>query len=81
MHGGGRIEDPQITWRPSPVTAAWLEEIVERSVLGSRAELLWRVPDGDFPTEDKTEAVVFASFFERGFGIPTGVSFHGLIHH
>lgn len=81
MHGGERIEDPLVVWRPSPVTTAWLQDMVARSVLGSQAELLWRASDGDFPMEDKTEVVVFTSFFERGFGIPTGTFFRGMLHH
>lgn len=56
----------------------WLRDMVERSVLGPQAEL---VSDDDFPKEDKTEAVMFASFFERGFRILTDAFFHGLLLH
>lgn len=80
LHGGGRIEDPQFVWRRSRVTRAWLQGIVERSVLGPQEELLWKASDGNFRAEDKTEAIVFASFFESGFGIPTGAFFWGLLY-
>jgi hypothetical protein len=29
----------------------------------------------EFPTEDVKEQVIFASFFERGFNLPLGISF------
>ena len=38
-------------------------------------------PRQEFPSEDKKEMVVFASFFERGFGIPCGDFFRGLLHY
>jgi hypothetical protein len=34
-----------------------------------------------FPTEDVKEQVVFASFFERGFNLPTGDFFRGLLYY
>lgn len=55
--------------------------MVACSVLGPQEELLWKAPDGNFPSEDKTEAVVFTAFFERGFGIPTDAFFRGLLYY
>lgn len=57
-----------------------LQDMVERSVHKPQEELLWKVLDDDFPLEDKTEAVVFASFFKRGFAIPPGAFFRGLLY-
>ncbi|RLN03423.1 retrotransposon protein, putative, Ty3-gypsy subclass [Panicum miliaceum] len=34
-----------------------------------------------FPTEDRTETVVFWSFYEKGFGLPSGALFRGLLHY
>ena len=33
----------------------------------------------DFPTENRTEAVVFRSFYEKGFALPAGAFFRGLL--
>lgn len=68
-------------WRPSRITGELLADMVARFVIGPQQELLWRAPDGDLPMENKTEALVFASFFEHGFGIPLGSYFRGLLHH
>jgi hypothetical protein len=35
----------------------------------------------EFPSEDVTEQVVFASFFERGFNLPAGDFFRGLLYY
>lgn len=51
-------------------------------LLGPKMLLEWKViADQDFPTEDKTEAVIFVVFFERAFGIPMGDFFHGLLEY
>ena len=34
----------------------------------------------EFPSEDTDQTVVFKSFYEKGFALPTGVFFRGLIH-
>jgi hypothetical protein len=50
--------------------------------LQSKAEVEWRAAAGEeFPTEDVKEQVVFASYFERGFNLPTGDFFHGLLYY
>ena len=33
----------------------------------------------EFPSEDRTETVVFRSFYEMGFTLPTGAFFRGLL--
>jgi hypothetical protein len=40
------------------------------------------VPTGkEFPTEDDKEQVVFMSFFERKFSVPTGDFFRGVLYY
>jgi hypothetical protein len=42
----------------------------------------WRVAAGEeFPSEDVKEQVVFASFFVRGFNLPAGDFFRGLLYY
>jgi hypothetical protein len=42
----------------------------------------WRAVAGEeFPSEDVKEQVVFASFFERGFNVPAGDFFCGLLYY
>jgi hypothetical protein len=49
-------------------------------MLRSKADVEWKAPTGEaFPTEDDKEQVVFASFFERKFNVPTGDFFRGLL--
>lgn len=44
--------------RRSGVVDSWPKEV-----------LLWKVSYRHFPSEDETESIVFASFFDRGFRI------------
>jgi hypothetical protein len=56
--------------------------LVDRGVLRPKAEVEWRAAAGEeFPSEDVKEQVVFASFFERGFNLPAGDFFHGLLYY
>jgi hypothetical protein len=56
--------------------------LVECGFLRPKAELEWKAPTGQrFPTEDDKEQVIFASFFERGFSVPTGDFFRGLLYY
>ena len=34
----------------------------------------------EFPTEHMTETVIFRSFYEKGFALPAGAFFYGLLH-
>jgi hypothetical protein len=44
--------------------------------------LLWRPTNGeDIPTPNTNEIVVLSSFFQCGFGLPTGKLLCGLLHH
>jgi hypothetical protein len=51
-------------------------------MLRSKTEVEWRAAAGEeFPSEDVKEQVVFASFFERGFNLPAGDFFSGLLYY
>ena len=56
--------------------------LVNRGLLRPKAEVEWKAPTGQaFPSEDDKEQVIFASYFERKFNIPTGDFFRGLLHY
>jgi hypothetical protein len=74
------IPDPQMTWVPSTMTEAKIQALVDRGLLRPKAEVEWRAGE-QFPNEDVKEQVVFASFFERGFNLPTGDFFWGLLYY
>jgi hypothetical protein len=55
---------------------------VDHGLLRPKAEVEWRVAAGEqFPSEDVKEQVIFASFFERGFNLPAGDFFRGLLYY
>jgi hypothetical protein len=56
--------------------------LVDRGLLRPKAEVEWKAAAGEeFPTEDVKVQVVFASFFERGFNLPVGDFFRGLLYY
>jgi hypothetical protein len=56
--------------------------MVDRGLLRPKAEVEWRATtEEQFPSEDVTDEVVFASFFERGFNLPAGDFFRGLLYY
>jgi hypothetical protein len=62
------------------MTEAKIQSLVDRELLMPKAEVEWKAAVGEeFPTEDVKEQVVFASFFERGFNLPTSDFFRGLL--
>jgi hypothetical protein len=79
------ISDPQTAWVRSTMTEAMIQALVDREMLRPKTEVEWRQPPGtageDFPSEDVKEQVVFASFFERGFNLPAGDFFRGLLYY
>jgi hypothetical protein len=58
---------PSESWAPSTLTEEDLQDI--KVLLGRKVPL--RAPD---------ETVVFWSFYEKGFGLPAGAFFRGLLH-
>jgi hypothetical protein len=56
--------------------------LVDRGLLRPKVEVEWRATAGEeFPSEDVKEHVIFASFFERGFNLPAGDFFRGLLYY
>jgi hypothetical protein len=54
----------------------------DRGLLRPKAKVEWRAAAGEqFPSEDVKEQVVFTSFFERGFNLPAGDFFRGLLYY
>jgi hypothetical protein len=59
-----------------------IQALVDRGLLRPKTEVEWRAAAGeDFPSEDVKEQVVFDSFFERGFNLPAGDFFRGLLYY
>jgi hypothetical protein len=76
------IPDPQTAWVRSTMTEAKIQALVSQGLLRSKREVEWRAADGEeFPSEDVKEQVVFASFFERGFNLPVGDFFRGMLYY
>jgi hypothetical protein len=76
------IPDLQAAWVRSTMTKAKIQALVDRRLLQSKAEVEWRAATGEqFPSEDVKEQVMFASFFERGFNLPVGDFFRGLLYY
>jgi hypothetical protein len=79
---GASIPDPQAAWVRSTMTEAKIQVLVDRGLLWPKAEVEWRAAAWEqFPSEDVKEQVVFASFFERGYNLPAGDFFRGLLYY
>ena len=64
---------------PSTLQEANIQDMVERGILPEKQISGWRCCyKKEFPSEDRTEMVVFRSFDEKGFALPAGAFFHGL---
>ena len=58
-----------------------IQDLVERGLLPEKQISGWRCCYGEeFPSEDTNQAVVFKSFYEKGFALPAGAFFCGLLH-
>jgi hypothetical protein len=76
------ILDPQEAWVRSMMTKAKIQALMDRGLLRPKTEVEWRVAAGEqFSSEDVKEQVIFASFFERGFNLPAGDFFRGLLYY
>jgi hypothetical protein len=76
------IPDPQTAWVRSTMIEVKIQALVHRGVLRPKAEVEWRAASREeFTSEDVKEQVIFASFFERGFSLPVGDFFLGLLYY
>jgi hypothetical protein len=76
------IPDPQAAWVRLTMTEAMIQALVDHGLLRPKAEVEWRAATREqFPSEDVKEQVVFTSFFERGFNLPAGDFFRGLLYY
>ncbi|RLM69616.1 orf3 [Panicum miliaceum] len=72
----------ELAWSPSTLTDADIEVLVVQGLLLEKAISGWRSYFGEAsPSEDWTATVVFRSFYEKGFGLPSGAFFWGLLHY
>jgi hypothetical protein len=76
------IPDPQTAWVRWMTTEAKIQTLVDRGLLRPKAEVEWKAAAGEgFQTKDIKEEVLFMSFLERGFNLPVGDFFRGLLYY
>jgi hypothetical protein len=76
------IPDPHAVWVRSMMTEAKIQALVDSGLLRPKAEVEWKATVWEeFPTEDVKEQVIFTSYFERGFNLPVGDFFRGLLYY
>jgi hypothetical protein len=76
------IPDPHTAWVRWMTTKAKIQAFVDRGLLRPKAEVEWKAAAGEgFQTKDVKEEVLFMSFLERGFNLPVGDFFRGLLYY
>ena len=77
----GEAPLPSSTWQKCTLQESNIQDMVERSILPEKQISGWRCCYGeDFPSEDTNQAVVFKSFYEKGFMLPARAFFRRLLH-
>ena len=76
------IPAPEKMWLKSELSEQGIQALVTQGLLKPKVEVEWKAAFNEaFPTENTDEQVIFASYFERGFNVPTGDFFRGLLYH
>ncbi|RLM49092.1 orf3 [Panicum miliaceum] len=73
---------PELACSLSTMTSTDIEALVARGLLPEQSIYGWRSCTGEaFSSEDRTETVIFRSFYEKRFSLPSGAFFRGLLHY
>jgi hypothetical protein len=69
------------SWQKCTLQESDIQDMVEQGVLPKKQISRWRCCYGEeFLSEDMDQTVVFKSFYEKGFALPAGAFFRGLLH-
>ena len=77
----GEASLPSSSWQKCSLQESDIQNMVERGILPEKQISGWRCYyREEFPSEDTNQTVVFKSFYEKGFALPTRAFFRGLLH-
>ena len=77
----GEAPPPLSSWQKCSLQESDILDMVERGILPEKQISGWQCCYGkEFPSKDTNQAVGFKSFYEKGFTLPAGAFFRGLLH-